>query len=117
MYNKALKLNDGESISIFNSDTSRINIKSIDGKLNIKEINCNENSNIFINKLNISEITTFVLSILLENNCLGIKNNNEDRELVSKLLENQFKKACGKNYNGLDISYIEFQVITHYEKE
>lgn len=113
---KVLKLNKGDKICIVNSKNEGVLIKNEDNILKIKETN-NKCANIHIKKLSDSELNSFVLTTLLENNSLEIKNDKENNCLINKLLEKQFNKICGKNYNGLDILDIEFQAITYYEKE
>lgn len=111
-----LKLKKGEKISIINSKNEGVVIKNENNILKVSETK-KEYANIHIKKLSDSELNSFVLTTLLENNSCEIKNNKENNNLISKLLENQFNKICGKNYNGLDILDIEFQAITYYEKE
>lgn len=113
---KVLKLKKGEKISIINSNNRGILIKNENNILKVTETK-NKFANTKIKRLSNSELTSFVLSTLLENNSCEIKGNKENNSLISKLLENQFNKICGKNYNGLDILDIEFQAITYYEKE
>lgn len=105
-----------KKISIINSNNKGILIKNENNILKVIEIQ-EKYANTHIITLSVSELNSFVLTTLLENNSLEIKNNNENSNLINKLIENQFNKICGKSYNGLDILNIEFQAITYYEKE
>lgn len=112
--NKIYKLKNGDSIRIVNSKNNGILVKNNNDTLKILEIK-EEYSNLYIKNVTESEIIGFVLTILLENNSLEIKENKENSEIISKLLDNEFKRLLGDSK--LDIVNTEFQVITTYEKE
>lgn len=114
MCKKILKLNSGEDICIVNSNNGGVYIKNINDRLNIEELKTLDTSNLCINKLSLSELTSFILSILLDNNSLEIK-DNKISELITKLLYYQYDMISGDCHN--DILDMSFQVITHYGKE
>lgn len=113
---KVIKLKKGEKICIINTKNEGLLIKNENNILKVIEAK-EKYANTYIKELSDSELNSFVLTTLLENNSCDIKNNKENSNLISKLLENHFDKICGNKYNGLDILDIEFQAITYYEKK
>lgn len=112
--NRIYKLKNGDSIGVVNSKNNGILIKNNNDTLKVLEIK-EQCSNLYIKNITESEVIGFVLTILLENNSLEIKENKENSELIGKLLDNEFKKLLGDSK--LDVVNTEFQVITTYEKE
>lgn len=112
---KILKLKEGESISVINSNNGGVFIKNKNNILYVENID-NLEENIYIKDITKDELTSFILTCLLENNSLNLKKSNQNCKLITKLLENQFNIICGNNYNDLDIKCIKFQAITYYEK-
>jgi len=110
---RILKLNKGDKVTIVNSNNNGVLIENRDNVLNVKEIN-NQDETIYIKSLTDSEIISYALTILLENNSTEIKINKSNKKIITQLLENQFNNISGNIKN--DVIDMEFQAITYYEK-
>ena len=108
---KILKLNNNEEITILGTNKNGISIKNINNILNVENLeNISIKDNYYIKDVNFTELNSFVIVKLLENNDM----NKNDSELLMKLLENHYNYLCGKSYSSDDIEEMYFQCITHY---
>lgn len=109
---KILRLKPGEEIIIKGNSNEGILVKNGENKLNIREQRAFQD-NICIKKLTFSQLTSFVLTKLLESNSAMIS----DYKIINNLLEEQYNSICGKSYISDEIEKIEFQAITYLKKE
>lgn len=113
---KVLKLGKGDKLSVLNENNEGILITNKGNTLKIIETN-KKYENTYIKELSNSEIISYVLTTLLENNSIEIRGNDNNNQLISKLLENQFSNIGGKEFQTRDVLSMKFMVVTCYEKE
>ena len=117
MQRKYLKLKENEELVVFNSkNNGGVLIKSKDKKLIISEVERKELENIYIKVLSDMEITSFVLTCLLENNYINLKADKSkmtNQEHINELLDSHYNFLQGKTDK--DIKDMYFQCITEYE--
>lgn len=110
---KILKIEPDEEINIITSKNKGIKVTNINNDIVVKEVNETICENVYIKSLSYTEITSFILTNLLENN----KDNHLIKDAVTKLQEDYYNYICGENCESEDIIDMNFQVITYYEKE
>lgn len=114
MNKKYIELKKGETIVIY-SNYKAIEIKRFNNSFSVSATKNLDKGNISIKSLTLNELNGFVLTKLIENSCIPhIKNN---QIIINQLLDNYYNFICEKNYASDEISNIEFQAITYYEKE
>ena len=117
MQRKYLKLKENEELVVFNNkNNGGVLIKSKDKKLIISEVERRELENIYIKILSDMEITSFVLTCLLENNYINLKADKSkmtNQEHINELLDSHYNFLQGKTDK--DIKDMYFQCITEYE--
>ena len=117
MQRKYLKLKENEELVVFNNkNNGGVLIKSKDKKLIISEVERRELENIYIKILSDMEITSFVLTCLLENNYINLKADKSKmttQEHINELLDSHYNFLQGKTDK--DIKDMYFQCITEYE--
>ena len=117
MQRKYLKLKENEELVVFNNkNNGGVLIKSKGKGLNISEIEKRELENIYIRILSDTEITSFVLTCLLENNYINLKADKSkmtNQEHINELLDSHYNFLQGKTDK--DIKDMYFQCITEYE--
>ena len=109
MQKKYLKLKENEELVVFNN-------KSKDKGLIISEVEKRELENIYIRVLSDTEITSFVLTCLLENNHINLnadKSKMTNQEHINGLLDSHYDFLQGKINK--DIKDMYFECITEYE--
>lgn len=117
MKRKYLKLKENEELVVFNNENNGgVLIQNEDKRLVISEVEKRELENIYIKKLNDTEITSFVLTCLLENNHINLnadKSKMTNQELINKLLDRHYDFLQGKIDKEVKDMY--FECITEYE--
>ena len=117
MQRKYLKLKENEEIVIFDKkENGGVLIRNKDKRLIISEVKRTELKNIYIKILSDAELTSFVLTCLLENNHINLnadKSKLTNQELINGLLDNHYDFLQG-NINK-DIKDMYFECITEYE--
>ena len=117
MKRKYLKLKENEELVVFNNkNNGGVLIQNKDKRLVISEIEKRELENIYIKILNDTEITSFVLTCLLENNHINLnadKSKMTNQELINKLLDRHYDFLQGKIDKEVKDMY--FECITEYE--
>ena len=117
MQRKCLKLKENEELVVFNNkNNGGVLIKSKGKGLIISEIENRELENIYIRILSDTEITSFVLTCLLENNYINLKADKSkmtNQEHINELLDSHYNFLQGKTDK--DIKDMYFQCITEYE--
>ena len=117
MQRKYLKLKEDEELVVFNNkNNGGVLIKSKDKKLIISEVERRELENIYIKILSDMEITSFVLTCLLENNYINLKADKSkmtNQEHINELLDSHYDFLQGKTDKDVKDTY--FECITEYE--
>ncbi len=113
MNKKVLMLNKNDKIVIINSDNKGVIVKNKNNKIIVEETVEKHCDNLYIKSLSYTEITSFILTNLLENN----KDKHIVKDAITKLQEDYYNYICGKNNESEDVRDMFFQVITYYEKE
>ena len=117
MKRKYWKLKENEELVVFNNkNNGGILIKSKDKGLIKSEVERKELENIHIKLLSDIEITSFVLTCLLENNHINLnadKSKMTNQELINKLLDRHYDFLQGKIDKEVKDMY--FECITEYE--
>ena len=117
MKRKYLKLKENEELVVFNNkNNGGVLIKSKDKKLIISEVERTELENIYIKLLNDAEITSFVLTCLLENNHINLKADKSkmtNQKYINGLLDSHYDFLQGKTDKDVKDTY--FECITEYE--
>ena len=117
MQKKYLKLKENEELVVFNNkNNGGVLIKSKDKGLIISEVEKRELENIYIRVLSDTEITSFVLTCLLENNHINLnadKSKMTNQEHINGLLDSHYDFLQGKINK--DIKDMYFECITEYE--
>lgn len=114
MNNKIIKIEEQEEIKILNTDNSGLLIKKQNNRLIISELNKNLKQNVYIQKLNMEELSSFILIHLLENNNISENFIKDNHILINNIMDNYYNYICGNFYNADDIKKIEFQAITYF---
>ena len=115
MKRKYLKLKSNEELVVCN-ENGGILIQSKDKELIISEVEKRELENIYIKILSDTEITSFVLTSLLENNHINLnadKSKLTNQKLINGLLENHYDLLQGKINK--DVKDMYFECITEYK--
>ena len=117
MQRKYLKLKEDEELVVFNNkNNGGVLIKSKDKKLIISEVGRTELENIHIKLLSDTEMTSFVLTCLLENNHINLKADKSkmtNQEHINGLLDSHYDFLQGKIDK--DVKDMYFECITEYE--
>ena len=117
MQRKYLNLKENEELVVFNNkNNGGVLIKSKDKKLIISEVEKKELENIYIKVLSDMEITSFVLTCLLENNHINLKADKSkmtNQEYINRLLDRHYDFLQGKINK--DIKDMYFECVTEYE--
>ena len=117
MQRKYLNLKENEELVVFNNkNNGGVLIKSKDKKLIISEVEKRELENIYIKLLSDAEITSFVLTCLLENNHINLKADKSkmtNQDYINGLLDRHYDFLQGKINK--DVKDMYFECITEYE--
>ena len=117
MQRKYLKLKENEEIVIFDKkENGGVLIRNKDKRLIISEVKRTELKNIYIKILSDAELTSFVLTCLLENNHINLNADKlklTNQELINGLLDNHYDFLQGKINKNVKDMY--FECITVYE--
>ncbi len=117
MQRKYLKLKENEELVVFNNkNNGGVLIKSKGKGLIISEVEKRELENIYIRKLSNIEITSFVLTCLLENNHINLnadKSKMTNQELINKLLDSHYDFLQGKINK--DVKDMYFECVTEHK--
>ena len=117
MQRKYLKLNENEELVVFNNkNNGGVLIQNKDKKLIISEVEKTGLENIYIKILSDTEITSFVLTCLLENNHINLnadKSKITNQKLINGLLDVHYDFLQGKINK--DVKDMYFECITKYE--
>ena len=119
MQRKYLKLKENEELVVFkekNNGGVLIQNNSKDKRLIISEVGRTELENIHIKLLSDTEITSFVLTCLLENNHINLKADKSkmtNQEYINGLLDSHYDFLQGKINK--DVKNMYFECVTEYE--
>ena len=119
MNRKYLILNDNEELVVFGNNDGGVLIKNKNNMLNISETEEERKENLCIKNISNNEMTSFILSCLLENNHINLmydKSKMSTQDLINKLLDKHYDLFCGKSYSSDEIKFIDFQCVTYYNK-
>ena len=110
MERKYLKLKENEELVIFDNKYNAFLIKKKDKKFITSEIENRKLENIYIKRVTSLEITSFILTLLLENSYINLNNS---RNLINELLDNHYNYFKGNSNKKIKDMY--FECITEYE--
>ena len=121
MSRKLFQLEIGEEALIMQHGSGpSILIKNEEGNYKIIKINEGLNENIRVVKLDLEELTNFVLLKLLEENNIKLNRNEKEifnnQKLINRLLEKEYKSLNGKGYENVETIDEYFLYITQSKK-